>query len=238
MLGRGGSLTSFERSPLSVARSFSSSPSCSPELSPQLDADESERTSRLSQGLVLRPEWLVLQDRFVPLSSSHPTSPPLDDSPSPLADPFDTQMRLSSSTEGPSRSRSYSARAGLATFVLLPRPLPIPDPPLTRLSVQVYLAQDQTSGRLFALKKIRCPLGSESVKAALKEVEGTCCSLFAARGGCRAQGASLMITKSCSSQPTSASVTLTSFAASTASSFRIRRVRARSSTYAALSLHP
>ncbi|GAA5821526.1 hypothetical protein JCM11251_000891 [Rhodosporidiobolus azoricus] len=35
----------------------------------------------------------------------------------------------------------------------------------------VYLAQDQASGRLFALKKIRCPLGSESVKAALKEVE-------------------------------------------------------------------
>ncbi|GAA5974275.1 hypothetical protein JCM11641_006706 [Rhodosporidiobolus odoratus] len=35
----------------------------------------------------------------------------------------------------------------------------------------VYLAQDQESKRLFALKKIRCPLGSESVKAALKEVE-------------------------------------------------------------------
>ncbi|GAA5919962.1 hypothetical protein JCM6882_005940 [Rhodosporidiobolus microsporus] len=35
----------------------------------------------------------------------------------------------------------------------------------------VYLAQDQASGRLFALKKIRCPLGSDSVKAALKEVE-------------------------------------------------------------------
>ncbi|GAA5945916.1 hypothetical protein JCM10213_006179 [Rhodosporidiobolus nylandii] len=35
----------------------------------------------------------------------------------------------------------------------------------------VYLAQDQASGRLFALKKIRCPLGSDSVQAALKEVE-------------------------------------------------------------------
>ncbi|GAA6032893.1 hypothetical protein JCM8097_000035 [Rhodosporidiobolus ruineniae] len=35
----------------------------------------------------------------------------------------------------------------------------------------VYLAEDQASGRLFALKKIRCPLGSDSVKAALKEVE-------------------------------------------------------------------
>ncbi|GAA6022087.1 hypothetical protein JCM10207_001043 [Rhodosporidiobolus poonsookiae] len=35
----------------------------------------------------------------------------------------------------------------------------------------VYLAQDQESGRLFALKKIRCPLGSDSVKQALKEVE-------------------------------------------------------------------
>ncbi|GJN93687.1 hypothetical protein Rhopal_006744-T1 [Rhodotorula paludigena] len=35
----------------------------------------------------------------------------------------------------------------------------------------VYLAQDTASGRLFALKKIRCPLGSDSVKAALKEVE-------------------------------------------------------------------
>ncbi|KPV73804.1 uncharacterized protein RHOBADRAFT_66670 [Rhodotorula graminis WP1] len=35
----------------------------------------------------------------------------------------------------------------------------------------VYLAQDNASKRLFALKKIRCPLGSDSVKAALKEVE-------------------------------------------------------------------
>ncbi|GAA6023214.1 hypothetical protein JCM8202_001031, partial [Rhodotorula sphaerocarpa] len=36
----------------------------------------------------------------------------------------------------------------------------------------VYLAQDTTSGRLFALKKIRCPAGmGDSVKAALKEVE-------------------------------------------------------------------
>ncbi|KAK4700648.1 hypothetical protein P7C70_g5595, partial [Phenoliferia sp. Uapishka_3] len=36
----------------------------------------------------------------------------------------------------------------------------------------VYLAQDLQSGRLFALKKIRCPLGSDSVRTALKEVEG------------------------------------------------------------------
>ncbi|SDA03018.1 BZ3500_MvSof-1268-A1-R1_Chr11-1g03263 [Microbotryum saponariae] len=35
----------------------------------------------------------------------------------------------------------------------------------------VYLAQDLTSSRLFALKKIRCPLGSDSVRQALKEVE-------------------------------------------------------------------
>lgn len=35
----------------------------------------------------------------------------------------------------------------------------------------VYLAEDETSGRLFALKKIRCPLGSESVREAMKEVE-------------------------------------------------------------------
>ncbi|KAM0748389.1 Pkinase-domain-containing protein [Meredithblackwellia eburnea MCA 4105] len=35
----------------------------------------------------------------------------------------------------------------------------------------VYLAQDTTSLRLFALKKIRCPLGSDSVREALKEVE-------------------------------------------------------------------
>ncbi|MBW0476959.1 hypothetical protein O181_016674 [Austropuccinia psidii MF-1] len=35
----------------------------------------------------------------------------------------------------------------------------------------VYLTQDLSSGRLFALKKIRCPLGSDSVKEALKEVE-------------------------------------------------------------------
>lgn len=38
--------------------------------------------------------------------------------------------------------------------------------------MKVYLAQDLASGRLFALKKIRCPLGSDSVRAALKEVEG------------------------------------------------------------------
>lgn len=35
----------------------------------------------------------------------------------------------------------------------------------------VYLTQDETSGRQFALKKIRCPLGSESVSEAMKEVE-------------------------------------------------------------------
>ncbi|KAM6504184.1 other/NAK protein kinase [Amanita muscaria] len=35
----------------------------------------------------------------------------------------------------------------------------------------VYLAQDEVSGRQFALKKIRCPTGSEGVKQALREVE-------------------------------------------------------------------
>jgi len=35
----------------------------------------------------------------------------------------------------------------------------------------VYLAQDETSGRQFALKKIRCPTGSEGVKEAMLEVE-------------------------------------------------------------------
>ncbi|KAF9243438.1 protein kinase [Melanogaster broomeanus] len=35
----------------------------------------------------------------------------------------------------------------------------------------VYLAQDETSGRQFALKKIRCPTGSEGVKEAMREVE-------------------------------------------------------------------
>ncbi|EGG07965.1 uncharacterized protein MELLADRAFT_47963 [Melampsora larici-populina 98AG31] len=35
----------------------------------------------------------------------------------------------------------------------------------------VYLAEDLSSRRLFALKKIRCTLGSDSVKEALKEVE-------------------------------------------------------------------
>lgn len=35
----------------------------------------------------------------------------------------------------------------------------------------VYLAQDEHSGRQFALKKIRCPTGSESVKEAMREVE-------------------------------------------------------------------
>ncbi|KAH7884410.1 other/NAK protein kinase [Phlebopus sp. FC_14] len=35
----------------------------------------------------------------------------------------------------------------------------------------VYLAQDEMSGRQFALKKIRCPTGSEGVKEAMREVE-------------------------------------------------------------------
>jgi len=35
----------------------------------------------------------------------------------------------------------------------------------------VYLAEDETSGRQFALKKIRCPTGSEGVKEAMREVE-------------------------------------------------------------------
>ncbi|RDB25751.1 Serine/threonine-protein kinase ENV7 [Hypsizygus marmoreus] len=35
----------------------------------------------------------------------------------------------------------------------------------------VYLAQDEHSGRQFALKKIRCPTGSEGVKVAMREVE-------------------------------------------------------------------
>ncbi|KAF7312489.1 Pkinase-domain-containing protein [Mycena indigotica] len=35
----------------------------------------------------------------------------------------------------------------------------------------VYLAQDENSGRQFALKKIRCPTGSEGVKEAMREVE-------------------------------------------------------------------
>lgn len=34
----------------------------------------------------------------------------------------------------------------------------------------VYLAEDQ-SGRLFAMKKIRCTFGTETVDEALKEVE-------------------------------------------------------------------
>lgn len=38
--------------------------------------------------------------------------------------------------------------------------------------LQVYLAQDVESSRLFALKKIRCPL-PESVRAALNEVEAS-----------------------------------------------------------------
>ncbi|TDL25672.1 protein kinase [Rickenella mellea] len=35
----------------------------------------------------------------------------------------------------------------------------------------VYLAQDEHSGRQFALKKIRCPTGSDGVKEAMREVE-------------------------------------------------------------------
>ncbi|EGO25084.1 protein kinase [Serpula lacrymans var. lacrymans S7.9] len=35
----------------------------------------------------------------------------------------------------------------------------------------VYLAQDDISGRQFALKKIRCPTGSDAVKEAMREVE-------------------------------------------------------------------
>jgi serine/threonine kinase 16 len=35
----------------------------------------------------------------------------------------------------------------------------------------VYLVQDKSTSELFALKKIRCPLGQESVSQALKEVE-------------------------------------------------------------------
>ncbi|KAJ7762028.1 other/NAK protein kinase [Mycena maculata] len=35
----------------------------------------------------------------------------------------------------------------------------------------VYLAQDEHSGRHFALKKIRCPTGAEGVKEAMREVE-------------------------------------------------------------------
>jgi len=35
----------------------------------------------------------------------------------------------------------------------------------------VYLAQDETSGRQFALKKIRCPTGAEGVREAMREVE-------------------------------------------------------------------
>ncbi|KAI0043832.1 protein kinase [Auriscalpium vulgare] len=35
----------------------------------------------------------------------------------------------------------------------------------------VYLAQDETSGKEFALKKIRCPTGSDGVKDVMREVE-------------------------------------------------------------------
>lgn len=37
----------------------------------------------------------------------------------------------------------------------------------------VYLAEDADSGRLFALKKIRCPLGSESLEEVMREVEAS-----------------------------------------------------------------
>ena len=59
-----------------------------------------------------------------------------------------------------------------APLVLL---VPAPLPTHSLACAQVYLAQDTASGRLFALKKIRCPSGmGDSVKAALKEVEGAC----------------------------------------------------------------
>lgn len=35
----------------------------------------------------------------------------------------------------------------------------------------VYLVEDATSGRLFALKKIRCPTGEDGVREAMREVE-------------------------------------------------------------------
>lgn len=35
----------------------------------------------------------------------------------------------------------------------------------------VYLVEDSTSGRLFALKKIRCPTGEDGVREAMREVE-------------------------------------------------------------------
>ncbi|RUP44352.1 hypothetical protein BC936DRAFT_149594, partial [Jimgerdemannia flammicorona] len=35
----------------------------------------------------------------------------------------------------------------------------------------VYLVQDVSTGRQFALKKIRCPFGSEAVADAMREVE-------------------------------------------------------------------
>ncbi|KAF9955135.1 hypothetical protein BGZ65_003593, partial [Modicella reniformis] len=35
----------------------------------------------------------------------------------------------------------------------------------------VYLVQDVATGRLYALKKIRCPFGSEGVQDAMKEAE-------------------------------------------------------------------
>jgi hypothetical protein len=95
----------------------------------------------------------------------------------------------------------------------------------------VYLAEDQTSGRLFALKKIRCPLGSESVKAALKEVEGTLSSLSPPLEQNE-------LTKDVYKQPTSVSDTPTSFAALTVLWCKIRRERARSFTCVYSSLSP
>lgn len=35
----------------------------------------------------------------------------------------------------------------------------------------MYLVQDVATGRLYALKKIRCPFGSEGVQDAMKEAE-------------------------------------------------------------------
>jgi serine/threonine kinase 16 len=47
------------------------------------------------------------------------------------------------------------------------------DPPPTKQGgfSYVYLVQDKATSELFALKKIRCPFGQESVSQALKEVE-------------------------------------------------------------------
>ena len=52
----------------------------------------------------------------------------------------------------------------------------MPQSSQTKASVQggfsyVYLVQDTSDSALYALKKIRCPFGQESVSQALKEVE-------------------------------------------------------------------